>query len=162
MLSYTCRNYAAAAASMSLVKDLREKSGAPISDVKSALVEANWDPGTFRQHSFRLLFEKTSSSAAESAYQNLRKKGLAAASKKVWTAYFLLQRRSLLCVTPATPAAPNTLEVHGHFRPFIDSDLTLQASRLAAEGLVGIATAQHKAAIVEVLFHNMALHHAAQ
>ena len=31
---------------MSLVKDLREKSGAPISDVKSALVEANWDPGT--------------------------------------------------------------------------------------------------------------------
>lgn len=31
---------------MLLVKDLREKSGAPISDVKSALVEANWDPGT--------------------------------------------------------------------------------------------------------------------
>ena len=45
MLSCTCRNYAAAAASMSLIKDLREKSGAPISDVKSALVEANWDPG---------------------------------------------------------------------------------------------------------------------
>ena len=33
------------ASSMALVKDLREKSGAPISDVKSALVEANWDPG---------------------------------------------------------------------------------------------------------------------
>lgn len=34
----------------------------------------------------------------------------------------------------------------------VDSDmqLDLQASRLAAEGLVGIATAQHKAAIVEV------------
>lgn len=46
ILSYTSRAYAAAAASMSLVKDLREKSGAPISDVKSALVEANWDPGT--------------------------------------------------------------------------------------------------------------------
>lgn len=41
------RTYAAAAASMSLVKDLREKSGAPISDVKSALVEANWDLGIF-------------------------------------------------------------------------------------------------------------------
>lgn len=39
------RRYAAAAGSMALVKDLREKSGAPISDVKSALVEANWDPG---------------------------------------------------------------------------------------------------------------------
>ncbi len=41
----TFRNYAAAAGFMALVKDLREKSGAPISDVKSALVEANWDPG---------------------------------------------------------------------------------------------------------------------
>lgn len=40
------RTYAVAAGSMALVKDLREKSGAPISDVKSALVEANWDPGT--------------------------------------------------------------------------------------------------------------------
>lgn len=39
------RTYAAAAGSMALVKDLREKSGAPIQDVKSALVEANWDPG---------------------------------------------------------------------------------------------------------------------
>lgn len=82
----TFRNYAAAAGSMALVKDLREKSGAPISDVKSALVEANWDP--------------------DSAYQNLRKKGLAAASKK--------------------------------------------ASRLAAEGLVGVAVSQHSAAVVEI------------
>ena len=39
------RTYAVAAGSMALVKDLRDKSGAPISDVKSALVEANWDPG---------------------------------------------------------------------------------------------------------------------
>lgn len=30
---------------MALVKDLRERSGAPISDVKSALVEASWDLG---------------------------------------------------------------------------------------------------------------------
>lgn len=42
---HALRSYAAAAGSMALVKDLREKSGAPISDVKSALVEANWDPG---------------------------------------------------------------------------------------------------------------------
>ena len=45
LVSSNVRNYAAAAGSMALVKDLREKSGAPISDVKSALVEANWDPG---------------------------------------------------------------------------------------------------------------------
>ena len=42
---HALRSYAAAAGSMALVKDLREKSGAPISDVKTALVEANWDPG---------------------------------------------------------------------------------------------------------------------
>lgn len=88
MLSYTCRGYPAVAASMSLVKDLREKSGAPISDVKSALVEANWDPGTSPAHAYQTALSsfapnKTSSSAVESAYQNLRKKGLAAASKKV-------------------------------------------------------------------------------
>ena len=41
----TFRGYVAAAGSLALVKDLREKSGAPISDVKSALVEADWDPG---------------------------------------------------------------------------------------------------------------------
>lgn len=86
LVDNSIRSYAVAAGSMALVKDLREKSGAPISDVKSALVEANWDP--------------------ESAYRNLRKKGLAAASQK--------------------------------------------ASRLAAEGLVGIAVAQHRAAIVEI------------
>ena len=56
MLSSTCRGYAAAAGSMSLVKDLREKSGAPISDVKSALVEANWDPGTSPAHAHQTAF----------------------------------------------------------------------------------------------------------
>ena len=44
-LQAAVRTYAVAAGSMALVKDLRDKSGAPISDVKSALVEANWDPG---------------------------------------------------------------------------------------------------------------------
>ena len=45
LVDNSIRSYAVAAGSMALVKDLREKSGAPISDVKSALVEANWDPG---------------------------------------------------------------------------------------------------------------------
>lgn len=40
--------------------------------------------------------------------------------------------------------------------------MDLQASRLAAEGLVGIAASQHKATIVEVLFHKMASHYATQ
>ena len=44
-LAYIARSYATAAGSMALVKDLRERSGAPISDVKSALVEADWDLG---------------------------------------------------------------------------------------------------------------------
>ena len=116
-----------------------------------------------RQHSFRYPSSTTNLSAAESAYQNLRKKGLAAASKKVWTAWSLLQRRSLLYDTSASPATSNTifLETHGHSKLLscIDLDLNLQASRLAAEGLVGIATAQHKAAIVEVLLHKLTLKH---
>ncbi|KAK9808957.1 hypothetical protein WJX72_007019 [[Myrmecia] bisecta] len=47
---------------MALIRDLREKSGAPISDVKAALVEAQW--------------------SIDNAFQALRKKGLAAATKK--------------------------------------------------------------------------------
>ncbi|KAK9915866.1 hypothetical protein WJX75_005427 [Coccomyxa subellipsoidea] len=47
---------------MSAIKSLRERTNAPISDVKSALVEAEWD--------------------LEGAYKTLRKKGVAAASKK--------------------------------------------------------------------------------
>lgn len=47
---------------MALIKDLREKSGAPISDVKSCLQSSGWD--------------------VSAAYDALRKKGLAAAAKK--------------------------------------------------------------------------------
>ncbi|KAK9808121.1 hypothetical protein WJX73_008981 [Symbiochloris irregularis] len=47
---------------MEAIKNLRERSGAPIAEVKAALTEASWD--------------------SEAAYQNLRKKGLAAAVKK--------------------------------------------------------------------------------
>lgn len=120
MLSCTCRSYASAAASMSLIKDLREKSGAPISDVKSALVEANWDPGTFYTYAWRLSpcvcpRRGTSSSAADSAYQNLRKKGLAAASKKVVTACLSPQHRPLLCCTYAN-SATTALTPSGGFR----------------------------------------------
>ena len=42
------RAYAAPATSMSHVKDLRERSGAPITDVKAALVEAEWNLGAGR------------------------------------------------------------------------------------------------------------------
>ncbi|GAX75863.1 hypothetical protein CEUSTIGMA_g3306.t1 [Chlamydomonas eustigma] len=51
-----------AASATEQIKALREKSGAPISDVKACLVEAGWD--------------------MEKAYEALRKKGLAAAAKK--------------------------------------------------------------------------------
>lgn len=71
---------------MESIKSLRERSGAPIGEVKAALVEADWEP--------------------EKAFQHLRKKGLAAAVKK--------------------------------------------ASRRAAEGLVGLATQERAAVLVEV------------
>jgi elongation factor Ts len=69
-----------------MVKDLRERTGAGISDCKKALVEADGD--------------------IEAAIDGLRKKGLAAAAKK--------------------------------------------SGRVASEGLVGIATAANRAAMVEV------------
>eukprot|EP00887_Chlorella_sp_A99_P000456 scaffold17.g456.t1 len=47
---------------MGLIKELRERTGAPISEVKTALAASNWDP--------------------EEASKELRKKGLSAASKK--------------------------------------------------------------------------------
>ncbi|GFR42488.1 hypothetical protein Agub_g3283 [Astrephomene gubernaculifera] len=48
--------------SAAIIKQLRERSGAPIADVKNMLVEHDWD--------------------MEKAYEALRKKGLAAAAKK--------------------------------------------------------------------------------
>jgi elongation factor Ts len=45
-----------------LIKQLRERSGSPISDIKSCLEACHWDP--------------------EAAFDALRKKGLAAAAKK--------------------------------------------------------------------------------
>ena len=43
------RNLAAVPQKLQLVKDLRESSGAPISDVKAALDEAKYDVGEARQ-----------------------------------------------------------------------------------------------------------------
>ncbi|GIL45283.1 hypothetical protein Vafri_2443 [Volvox africanus] len=60
------RSFGASAAppgqSAAIIKQLRERSGAPISDVKNMLLEHGWD--------------------VEKAYEALRKKGLAAAAKK--------------------------------------------------------------------------------
>ena len=41
------RLFAAAPNNMALIKQLREQTGAPIADVKSALQAADWDLGTF-------------------------------------------------------------------------------------------------------------------
>ncbi|KAI8473539.1 MAG: elongation factor TS-domain-containing protein [Monoraphidium minutum] len=63
--SGAARPFAAAAQpanAMALIKELREKSGAPIGDVKACLAATGWD--------------------VDSAYDALRKKGLAAAAKK--------------------------------------------------------------------------------
>lgn len=43
------RNLAAVPQKLELVKDLRERSGAPISDVKAALDEAKYDVGEARR-----------------------------------------------------------------------------------------------------------------
>ena len=41
------RFFAAAPNNLALIKQLREQTGAPIADVKSALQQADWDLGTF-------------------------------------------------------------------------------------------------------------------
>jgi translation elongation factor Ts len=58
------RDYSAAGAggTIALIKQLREQTGAPMKDVKAVLQQCDWDP--------------------EAAFTELRKKGLAAASKK--------------------------------------------------------------------------------
>ncbi|CAM6097901.1 unnamed protein product [Calypogeia fissa] len=59
-----CREYSVAGAggTTALIKQLRERTGAPMKDVKAILQQCGWDP--------------------EAAFTELRKKGLAAASKK--------------------------------------------------------------------------------
>ncbi|KAG6552514.1 hypothetical protein Mapa_005934 [Marchantia paleacea] len=76
----------ASESSVALIKQLRERTGAPMKDVKSVLVQCDWD--------------------SEAAYTELRKKGLAAAGKK--------------------------------------------ASRVAADGLLGVAQESRAAAVIEI------------
>ncbi|KAL5972315.1 hypothetical protein ACLOJK_041568 [Asimina triloba] len=60
---------------MNLVKQLRERTGAPIKDVKASLVACDWDLGITRSFLLRLL-------VAEAAQKDLRKRGVVLASKK--------------------------------------------------------------------------------
>ena len=75
--------------SLRAIKALREKSGAPISEVKAALEEAQYDlgvPMSSWARSPSCNSQQNNSSrmhAADSAFQVLRKRGLAAANKKV-------------------------------------------------------------------------------
>lgn len=49
------RGYAGASSSLAAIKELRERSGAPIVDVKSALEEAAWDLGAYLFKLFHVL-----------------------------------------------------------------------------------------------------------
>jgi hypothetical protein len=75
--------------SMEILKALREKTGAPIVDVKKSLTACAWDPGTYPHapDSFKFPTESLRSEIGgdgpELAFQELRKRGLAAVGKKV-------------------------------------------------------------------------------
>ncbi|KDD75344.1 hypothetical protein H632_c731p0, partial [Helicosporidium sp. ATCC 50920] len=79
----------AGASKMEVIKELRERSGAPMMDVKNALAEAQWDIGTVPGHC--LLGHRARPNAltpprshvTEQAMTLLRQRGVAAASKKV-------------------------------------------------------------------------------
>lgn len=105
------RLFATSSGQLSLIKQLRDQSGAPISDVKKALEETGWNLGmVFSLFAFNASRGKLPlicpDVSAEKASEELRKKGLTAASKK--------------------------------------------ASRSATEGLIGLATSESCAAIVEI------------
>ena len=78
---------------LSAIKSLREQSGAPMADVRAALMQADWKPGGACMHANFGVFSRSicckrtvqpcSSLFTEDALQELRKKGLAASSKKV-------------------------------------------------------------------------------
>lgn len=54
-ISYFARRFnstVSASDQMSLIRQLRERTSAPIKDVKSALVGCNWDIGNILNHSF--------------------------------------------------------------------------------------------------------------
>lgn len=61
-----------------LIQALRERSGAPIADVKLALQEASWDMGAL----INGLGMSLHCHPTDAAFEALRKKGLAAATKK--------------------------------------------------------------------------------
>lgn len=79
---------------MNLIKQLRERTSAPIKDVKSSLVNCNWDIGNFILILFTcllrfcllglqfVLFLHVLSLSAEAAQKDLRKRGVVLASKK--------------------------------------------------------------------------------
>ena len=79
---------------MNLIKQLRERTSAPIKDVKSSLVNCNWDIGNFILILFTcllrfcllglqfVLFLHVLSLGAEAAQKDLRKRGVVLASKK--------------------------------------------------------------------------------
>ncbi|KZV33978.1 elongation factor Ts, mitochondrial-like [Dorcoceras hygrometricum] len=93
---YFKRNYsseASASEQMNLIKQLREKTSAPIKDVKSALVTCNWDIGKFHKFpsefiilDFRItgycLNNDPCWKITEAAQKDLRKRGVVLASKK--------------------------------------------------------------------------------
>lgn len=75
-----------------------------MSEVKAALEEASWDEGMVQllavkaEQARHYVLASNSISAAEGAYQALRKKGLAAVSKKVNICVWILVK-SAACLT---------------------------------------------------------------
>lgn len=78
---------------LNMIKSLREQSGAPMADVRAALMQADWKPGGVHACEVHACNnastdwvwfpDEEASHHTDEALQELRKKGLAASSKKV-------------------------------------------------------------------------------
>ena len=124
---------AAPSGQMQSIKSLRELSGAPIADVKAALVEAGWDAGECAGRLAGLAGTQSKLTAA------CRREGIPGAAQE-----------GPRCRAEEGVAAGRFARLMA-CQQWLEAVLvSLQAARTALEGLVCVATRESEAAVVEV------------
>lgn len=146
VLTQQLRGYAAPSNQLQLIKELRERTGAPMTDVKTALQAANWDLGT------------QNVAMRESATRQNRLPTSCHCRRQLLPAALDSETLRILAPNPCLLTVRATLIVLQHHADAAVAELrkkglaaaNKKASRHAAEGLVGLAKGDGVAAVVEV------------
>ena len=135
------RCFAAPGNQLQLIKELRERTGAPISDVKTALLAAGWDLG-----------ECNGRAEGAQGIVHEAQTGAGGASDEAAQLPPVGSRRRCLhrAGPPACPLACPADNAVNELRKKGMAAANKKASRHAAEGLVGLAKGDAAAAVVEV------------